>query len=428
MPGAELQLGAYGEQDNYLTGNPQITFFQSIYKRYTNFAIENIEEYFIGEPVFGGKSYVKIGNYGDLINKIYLDVRLPSLNPENDCDFAISWINSIGHALIKKVEIEIGGNIIDTQYGIWMEIWDELTLPAEKKFGYYDMIGKHEYFNITMQQDELHLRIPLNFWFCRNIGLSLPLIALQNNTIKLIFTFSKFEELWISSTADLMPIEKYIKNCKQNDKNCTVKEYFNIISASVFVDYIYLENNERKWFTNNKHYYLIEQVQRNLISVNLSSINNVIDLNFNHPIKELIWVIRDCEFIKKVGGGGNEWFNFSDKPNYIDLPKKDPLDEAILYFEGNYRFWPARKAKYFREIQPYKRHHNIPDNFIYLYSFSLNPEEHQPSGTCNFSRIDNAQLNIKIIEGLTDPEIIIFAQNYNILEIEFGMAGLKYGN
>ena len=140
MPGAELQLGAYGEQDNYLTGNPQITFFQSIYKRYTNFAIENIEEYFIGEPVFGGKSYVKIGNYGDLINKIYLDVRLPSLNPENDCDFAISWINSIGHALIKKVEIEIGGNIIDTQYGIWMEIWDELTLPAEKKFGYYDMV------------------------------------------------------------------------------------------------------------------------------------------------------------------------------------------------------------------------------------------------------------------------------------------------
>lgn len=428
MPGAELQLGAYGEQDHYLTGNPQITYFQAVYKRYTNFAIENIEEVLIGEPIYGGKSYVNLGKYGDLINRIYLDVQLPALNPDNDPDFAISWINSIGHALIQKVEIEIGGNIIDTQYGIWMEIWDELTLPAEKRFGYYDMIGKHDYFNVTMQQGALHLRIPLKFWFCRNVGLSLPIIALQNHTVKLIFTFRKFEELWISSTADLLPIEQCFQNCKQCDKTCTAKEHFSIISASVFVDYIYLEENERKWFVNNKHQYLIEQVQSNLVSVNLTSINNVIELNFNHPVKELIWVIRDCEFIKKVGGGGNEWFNFSNHPNYIDLPKEDPMDEAILYFEGNYRFWPARKAKYFREVQPYKRHHNIPDNFIYVYSFGLNPEEHQPSGTCNFSRLDNVQLNVKIIEGLTDPEIIIFAPNYNILEIEYGMAGLKYAN
>jgi hypothetical protein len=428
MPGAELQLAAYGKQDLHLTGNPQVTFFVAVYKRYTNFAIENIEEYFIGEPVFGGKSYIKLGGYGDLVSKMYLDIILPSLNPNNDPSFAISWVNSIGHALIKKIELEIGGEIIDTQYGIWMEIWDELTLPAEKRFGYYDMIGKHEYFNVTVQQEELHLRVPLKFWFCRNIGLSLPNIALQNSDIRIIVTFSKFDKLWVSSTGDLSPLEPCIANCKSCGKVCTLKEHFNIKKASLFVDYIYLEENERRWFVNNKHQYLIEQVQLNLVSINLTSIDNVIQLNFNHPVKELIWVIRDNFVFTKVKGGGNEWFNFSNKPYYLDLDPEDPMQEAILWLEGNYRFWPPREAKYFREVQPYKRHSNVPDNFIYVYSFSLKPEEFQPSGTCNFSRLDNVQLNVKVVEGLSDPEINIFGPNYNILVIADGLAGLMYGN
>lgn len=428
MPGAELQLAAYGEQDLNLTGNPQITFFVSVYKRHTNFAIENIEEVFIGEPVFGGKSYVDLGRYGDLISKVYLDITLPSLNPNNDPSFAISWVNSIGHALIKKVELEIGGQIIDTQYGMWMEIWDELTLPAEKKFGYYNMIGKHEYFNVTMQQGELHLRIPLKFWFCNNIGLSIPNIALQNSTIRLLITFSDFDQLWVSSTGDLSPIKDCNNNCRNCGKVCTLKEHFNIKKASLFVDYIYLDDDERRWFVNNPHQYLIEQVQRNVVSINLTSIHNVIQLDFSHPVKELIWVIRDCFVFTKVRGGGNEWFNFSNKPLYLGLQPEDPMEEAVLYFEGNYRFYPARNAKYFREVQPYKRHSNVPDNFIYVYSFALKPEEHQPSGTCNFSRLDNVQLNVKVVEGLTDPEINIFAPNYNILIIKEGLAGLKYGN
>ncbi len=290
------------------------------------------------------------------------------------------------------------------------------------------MIGKHEYFNVTIQQGALRLRIPLKFWFCRNIGLSIPQIALQNQTIRLLFTFSDFNELWVSSTGDLTPLEPCIRACKQCGKVCTLAEHFNIISATVFVDYIYLDEPEREFFVHNVHTYLIEQVQRNLISMSLTSIHNVIQLEFNHPVKELIWVIRDCFVFQKVKGGGNEWFNFSDKPYYLDLPAEDPMDEAILWFEGNYRFWPPRKAKYFREVQPYKRHSNIPDNFIYVYSFSLHPEDFQPSGTCNFSRLDNVQLNVKVIEGLIRPEINIFAPNYNILVIKEGMAGLLYGN
>jgi hypothetical protein len=226
----------------------------------------------------------------------------------------------------------------------------------------------------------------------------------------------------------LQPLEECIQGCKHHKGNCTVKEHFNIEKASLFVDYIYLEESERRYFVNTKHTYLIEQVQRNVISINLTSFDNIIQLDFNHPVKELIWIIRDCFVFKKVKGGGNEWFNFSNQPTYLDLPPKDPMKEAIIYFEGNYRFCPPRNAKYFREVEPYKYHTNVPDNFIYVYSFALNPEQHQPSGTCNFSRLDNAQLNIKIIEGMTEPEISIFAPNYNILVIDKGYSGLEYGN
>ena len=417
MPCAELQLAFRGEEDmDYLTGNPQITFFVFVYKRYTNFAIENIEEVLEGNPMFGGKSYVKLGRYGDLISKMYLDVVLPSLNPTNNPSYAISWVNSIGHALIKKLELEIGGNIIDTQYGIFMEINDELTIPSEKKYGYYDMIGKHSYFNVTMQQKQLHLRIPLFFWFCTNIGLSLPNIALQNSEIRLIITFNDFNQLWVSSTGKLTPFI--------NPKEIS------ITSVNLLTDYIFLDDDERRLFVSKPHQYLIEQVSRNYITTSLNATNNIIQLDeFEHPVKELIWVFRRCSSINNhVPGGGNELFNFSDRPTYLSLQQEDPMTSAIIYFEGNYRFWPARDAKYFREVEPYSRHHNIPDNFIYIYSFSLKPDEDQPTGTCNFSKIDNSQLNVIIKETVTnDIDIHIFAPCYNILIIDGGMACLKYG-
>jgi len=423
MPGAELQLAAYGKQDLELTGKPQISYFVAVYKRYTNFAIENVEEVLIGHAVFGSKCYVKLGRYGDLISKIYLDIELPALNPNLDPSFAVSWINGIGHAIIKSTSIEIGGIIIDKQYGLWMEIWNELTLPREKKWGYYNMIGKHDYFNVTMQQGALRLRVPLQFWFCNNIGLALPTIALQNMEVKLLVEFEKFDNLWVSSTGNLD-----IACPKTAKRNQDIQQHFQIKQALCYVDYIYLDDDERRWFVNTKHKYLIEQVYTNVYSSDLTSVDNVIELEFNHPVKELIWVIRDCVSLAKTNGGGNEIFNFSDKPYYLDLPHNDPMIEAIIYMEGKWRFWPARDAKYFREIEPYKYHSNIPDNFIYVYSFSLDPENKQPSGSCDFSMLDNIQLNVKIRDDMTQPQINIFAPNYNILIIENGMAGLRYND
>lgn len=417
MPGALLQLAAYGVQDIYLTGNPQITFFVMVYKRHTNFAIECRELLFTGEANFGKRFYCKIERFGDLIGEMYLNVKLPDLNASATGDIVRSWVNSIGHALILNTEVEIGGTVVDKQYGQWLEIWSELTLPAEKKFAYNVMIGRHDNFNATTQGGPLHLRVPLQFWFCRNKGLMLPLIALQNAEVRINFEFRQFDELWISSNPD----DKIVQG------ECT-----NIVYASMMIDYVYLEDDERRFFAQNPHFYLIEQLQMHSEALLSEKSDNVLNLDqFNHPSKELIWVIQNSTILDKRTHGGNEWFNFSDRPfgnlsgpGGGDTPK-DNLQKAVLQINGQNRFeW--REAEFFRIMEPYKYHLRVPNNFIYVYSFGFCPEEHQPSGTCNFSRIDNLTLNVDIISGLTRPVIFIYAPCYNIMSIAGGLMGIKY--
>lgn len=416
MPGALLQLAAYGVQDIYLTGNPQITFFVMVYKRHTNFAIECKEQLFTGEPDFGKRFYCNIQRIGDLIGEIYLNVRLPELD-DGTGGTRVSWVNSIGHALILNVELEIGGEIIDKHYGQWLEIWSELTLPAEKRFGYDHMIGKHQNFNATTQGGALNLRIPLQFWFCKNKGLMLPLIALQNSEVNIHFEFRRFEDLWISSDPN------YVFDC---DKH--------IERARLMVDYVFLEDAERRFFAKSAHFYLIEQVQMHSEGLLAEKSDNVINLDqFNHPCKELVWVIQTTTILQKSAHGGNEWFNFSDRPyGALTGPAGgsnagDNMLKAVFQINGQDRF-DKEDAEYFRVVEPYKYHLRTPNNFIYVYSFGFCPEEHQPSGTCNFSRIDNATLNVDIINGLENPAIFIYAPCYNIMSISGGIVGLKYND
>lgn len=415
MPGTDIQLAAYGRQDLNLTGNPQVSYFKTIYKRYTNFAIENVQLMLNGNLDYGTRCEVTFNqkSTGDLLYRLFLNIELPSLNPNNVENFYASWTNAIGHAIIKSARINIGGNDIDIQYGLWLEIWNELTLTEEQKYGYYDMVGKHKNFNVTTQPGPLLLRIPLQFWFCRNLGLALPIVALQHHEVKLIIEFSNFNELWISSTGYLP---------------CPASSY-KMLNVYCFADYIFLDEDEKRWFAQNNHRYLIDLTYGNVISTDLTSTYNIIQLeSFNHPVKELIWVIRDCIVFARVPGGGNEWFNFSNLPYYLNQPVKDPLEDSVIYIEGKERFWPPRKAKYFREEEAYKYHSNIPDNFIYIYSFGFYPEKYQPSGTCNFSMLDNVQLNVKVITELTNPQIFIFAPYYNILIVENGISGILYKN
>ena len=432
MTGGLLQLAAYGAQDIYLTGNPQITYFVGVYRRHTNFAIQSVPQYFIGNADFGQKVYCLVDRIGDLINAMFLRVKLPDISQYNYNDDAGNlveyyWVNSIGHAIIKIIDVEIGGVVVDRQYGLWMEIWGELSTPPGKKAGYNSMIGKSDYPVNLNNGGSLDLYVPIYFWFCRNVGLSLPLIAIQSQEVRFNVTFRQYQELIISTTG--VPI-------------ITNNNPLEITQTWLDIDYIFLEDDERKVFAKNNHQYLIEQLQVYATSLTsnglrqdptdpnkmtrIPDLNQNILLDFNHPVKELYWVIQNSTVLSVYPYGGNEWYNFSTE-SYKNgkINGTDPMLRGKLIFEGQELF-DTKDAKFFRTVVPYQRHTNVPNNFIYLYSFSLNPEEFQPSGACNFSRIDSQMLYLEISDQLIDPIITIFASNYNILNISGGMAGIEY--
>jgi len=354
MAGGLMQLVAYGAQDVYITGDPQITFFKVAYKRHTNFAMESIEQTFNGDAGTGKRTACIISRNGDLISGMHLQMKLADNHVERVGKFS---------DYITSVEVEIGGQRVDKHYGRWMDIYSELSTSTDK-LGPLDAMlsgGSGEY-----------VFVPLQFWFNRNVGNALPLIALQYHEVKINIEFA----------ADA-PFQG---------------------SASLFVDYIYLDQEERKRFAQQSHEYLIEQLQHPGAE-SLNGANNKDRLNFNHPVKELVWVAEGVE------GRLAEAF-----------------DSAKLQLNGHDRF-SERPGKYFTAMQPYQCHTSMPVNQdVYVYSFSLNPEAHQPSGTCNFSRIDNATLNLVTAANAQQASLYVFAINYNILRIVSGMGGLAYSN
>ena len=506
MGGGLLQLVVKGNQDVHLTGNPQITFFKKVHKQHTNFAMESIEQHFNGTVDFGRKLNCIISKNGDLIHKMYLCIVLPKIDCETSSENKFRWLNWIGHNIIKKVHIEIGGQIIDEHYGEWMHIWNELSQDKGKQEGYANMVGNVPRLTQVIQGNnnsdkssstipETTLYIPLQFWFCNSPGLALPLIALQYNEVKIVVELN-------DSTSCCWAYGKY-KNSPPS-----------LINASLFIDYIYLDTVERRNFAQQKHEYLIEQLQFNGQEI-LNTQTNKIKLNFNHPVKELVWVVQPISNIDisyTANLGGPQFFNFTDNidstyfsgtpndplgggmsggnsnniswglpitnnatiindsnlntisaplsgqsnntqlsnngfhsittnsihtetlgANNVNLPLYDsgynPILSCKIQINGHDRF-SKRDGRYFNLVQPYQHHTNIPSTGINMYSFSLKPEDHQPSGSCNFSKVDTSNL----LFTLTTNSVIlqrkcnirIYAVNYNILAIDAGMGRLAY--
>ena len=458
MGGGLMQLVAYGAQDIYLTGNPQITFFKVVYRRHTNFSMEAIEQTFNGSADFGKRVTCTVSRNGDLMHRVYLQVTVPQVSVDDGKTFR--WLNHLGHVLIKYAEVEIGGQRIDKHYGDWLHIWNELSQEAGKKAGYANMIGNVPALtaettgaatNNTLVP-EMDLYIPLEFWFCRNPGLALPLIALQYHEVKINIEFRAASDCCAGESSGL-----------------------SLAAASLFVDYIYLDTDERRRFAQVSHEYLIEQVQFTG-DESVSSVSNKIKLNFNHPCKELIWVVQKDSVLLDTAAGGKQWFNYtdavdasplsgnpsdpyggdivlavqsteaqanSDYPsstgvvkdvNTVQWVNKDtgfnPVFSAKLQLNGHDRF-SERMGRYFNLVQPYQHHTNVPKTGINVYSFGLKPEEHQPSGTCNMSRIDNATLQLTLTAATVDQDdakVRVYATNYNVLRIMSGMGGLAYSN
>ena len=443
MGGGLLQIAAYGAQDVYLTGDPQITFFKVVYRRHTNFSMEAIQQHFSGKIGFG-KSDISttISRNGDLINSMYLQVTLPP------APNGWTWIDSVGHRLIKSVRINLGGDTIDEHNGRWLEIWDQLTHDATSKDAYSQMTGKQGIFGHHDGGQQL-LFIPLMFWFNRNPGLSLPLIALQYHEVKVVIDFEDLPKLVTAPAAgnwsanSINDVEKggpYGSNtATQTTDSAGLAPYTDAVAwaaklqvlssefkCELYVDYVYLDTEERKRFSQMSHEYLIDQLQIQGKET-ITSYNHRCKLNFNHPVKELIWVFEPPEnpgngtagILPKYASG----YYSGDATEETFLPLRRNvfghfgqaqhntavlswLKDAKLQINGHDRF-TTRPGEYFSRVQPWQHHSGSPSVPIFVYSFALRPEEFQPSGTCNFSRIDNAYLEVNLRKLLGDHDYSI---------------------
>ena len=408
MTGGLLQLVSVGTQGQHLTSNPQISFFKQVHKKHTNFSIETIPLQFSQVTNFGSKSTCKIRRHGDLLHKCILEIILPELNEGT----GVEWTNGIGNALIKEVQLLIGGEIVDRMDGQLLDIYSEFYLEEGKRATYHKMIGYHKNFdyNGTDNNHAMRLFIPLEFWFCRNIGSALPLVSMQYHDVEIQVEFRKLSECY-----------------NPHDANVNVTK---ITSCRLYADYIYLDIDERKEFAKRSHEYLITQHQKNLNnSLKYTQKNAKIDLTFNHPVKSLFWFVKTLQSDQE-----NYWFDYDPrKTNGTTFTQANMIqfvDSVSLLLNGQERF-QKRSGEFFRYIEPYKRCRNIPDyKNIYNYNFGFNTAQFQPNGYLNFSRIDNAQLILDIVDNNTVNDdtlnITIYAVNYNVLKIHSGMGGVLY--
>lgn len=416
MPGGALLLVVRGASDIPLTGTPEMSLFKCVYRRHTPFSYENVRQYFTGEPGFGKKAFVSLSRRGDLVGRMYLELTLPNLNvdPEANPDYVVSWVNGIGNFLIREVEVQIGSVTFDKQYGQWLQIWHELSLPDEKKPAYYYLTGYQTTFTPATQPGPIKLRVPLNFWFNNNIGLALPLIQLTSQEVHISFTFQDFESCWVSNTGNPPglggPDSSEISGLKF--ENCWLS-----------VDYYFLGQEERIRFANEKSVeVLIPQHQVSVFPI--ANTDENLFLPFTRPVKEIVWIFQSA-LEENDPVRSKDPFDFSNGA----LIPGDPMNEARIWVNGEEIFRDFRDNIYFRVLQPYQYHTSTPlHNYIYVYSWAQYPEAWQPSGTLDFSATDSVMLQVHVPSEVSGPGAVcnVYGVNYNWMTIKDGMAYLAW--
>lgn len=511
MTGGLIQLVAYGVEDIFLTKDPQITYFKVVYRRHTNFSIEMMTQQFSNKGNFGKKVSATISRAGDLIHRMYLLVTLPKVpkffndDSTEDKITKFAWTRRIGYALIRSIEIDIGGQIIDKHYGDWLNIWHELGIKQTR--GLSNLIGDlPEVYNFSNGKNKYELCIPINFWFCRTIGLALPIICLQYSEVRINVEFNDLDKCqiigpthYIKLDDDLVNFAPYEYISQTIDQQTThgqfmyfdiedKKLYYNKISGSGFygltytsllddattkslvrddnnkqymisgslsgvrvipgineiervsrnntirglslrntsilVEYIYLDEDERKRFAREKHEYLIEQVQYTGQKT-IDSSSRSVKMGFQHPCKEIIWVLQKQSYIDR-----NDHFNYTDSFKWDkDRPVGlNNIKRATVMINGIQRQM-ENTGSYYNWVQSYQHHKNSPMEGINCYSFALEPENLQPSGSCNLSKIDNFNLDF-ITDTHTNFDNLSkfrgYGLGYNILRIAHGLCGLVF--
>ena len=481
-----LILVSVGKENIYLSAQPEITFFKIAYKRHTNYSIEPTPQYFKTTPDFGRKCTVNVAKNADLMGQIYLYIELPDIIKENS-QKKFAWVKKIGLALINYIEIEIGGTIIDRHYGDWLNIWNEMTIGMGHRKSYDKMIGNiKELYEYSDNKPTHNLYIPLSFWFCQDTGLCLPLIALSHHDIKIHVDFNNIESCYkvspshyINVTNNFCILEQgeqfyqiyqndkiigefiYFDQLNQkifynpikgkfkvpiNDQDTKLKlqgektkfelfiksntlvvedeDYFKFIKPSfiksyLLVNYIYLDNFERYNFLNNSHEYLIPVIQTIPEQI-ISSINSIYKIPFINPIKFIAW-----RSILKSNIEAKDFFNYSTYPN----TNKDYLIINNSLLINSIKRMELDSNQYYTNIPIYQSKIMNKQFGVYYYSFGLNPTELQPSGTMNFSKIDDSYLQFKMnpIVNYQNPIIVrCYGIQYNLFRVSHGIGGLGF--
>jgi hypothetical protein len=417
MTGGLLQIVASGAQDVYLTGNPQITFFKVVYRRHTNFSLESIQQFFRNENNldFGKSTYSVLERKADLMSGAVLELTLPALDQTQGDSTFVNWVDGIGNAILNSVQVKIGGYTVDTQSGEWMDINSQYNVSKDKRTAYDEMLG---YSPKNISTSDLTLHIPLNFWFT-NPGLALPIEALQYHDVEIYFNFANLADMIVSdSTSSITnPI---------TTTGGTVK----FLDCKLYVDYIYLDTEEKRRIIQTSHEYLIEQVQiLNSENIFTNDTSRKFDLFLKHPVKSLYWVISNNQYTTTgTISPNNQPLNYNADNNSATDNTKDTFKSMKLLFNGSDRF-SERPATYFRLTQPFQYFKCCPNKKIYSYTFALRPYDLQPSGSCNFSRIDNVKMNMTFNSTLqtTSPsKLKVYAVNYNVLRVMNGMSSVVF--
>lgn len=485
-----LLLVSIGKENLYISGQPEITFFKIAYKRYTNYSIEPTPQYFKSTPDFGRRCTINVAKNADLIGMSYIYVELPYIQYENTLNQnkQFAWVNKIGLALINFIEIEIGGTIIERHYGDWLNIWNEITVSTGHKSAYNKMIGNISELTSYSKIKKLYkLYIPLSFWFCQDTGLALPLIALAHNDVKIHVEFNNVEKCYTISPSYYITINesfclfspgeifyqnyqnskivgefisydpisqklyynpqkgKFVVGTTANDTNLVLtgitsnytvniqpnsvvvrdEDYFkfnkpSLVNAYLIINYIYLDNFERFNFINNPHEYLIPIVQ-NIPEQTIYSTNSVYKLPFVNPIKIIFW-----RGILAANITRNDWFNYTTYPYTTDA--EDIVNKNNLVINSINRM-DLDSIEYYTYLQNFQNKFKPHQKGIYSYSFALYPLDLQPSGSLNFSKIDDAYILFKlnkVINYQNPVNIKAYGIQYNILRTSNGIGGLQF--
>lgn len=394
MPGATLQLAGVGTHDTYLTANPELNHFKYRYFRYVNFATEVVPLLFSEGGGFGKKFTAEIPYRGHFLSKLFLKIRLPKLQ-KVDGEF-VCWTDSLGYALINTAEFEINGGVVDRLYGYFLDMYDEFT-TGNLDSGRRNMILKSDVFISTRNnaKEDIELIVPLDFWFSKQLNLSLPLFLINTSKLRVNFNFRKFSEL-VHWDGTIPPDEPQL-------------------DIELFGEYLYVDDTLLDTLGGDRSY-LIEQTQFNEIEQIGENISSYIsELKFNYNVKEIIF-----GFVEKGSIDNNDLFNFSRRSDNLSL-----LQSATLLLDGKERF-PNLPESYLRLAFPKSVHSYVPSKYIYCIPFCAKPEMNQPSGSLNFGSYNSIALALKMRNGNDTCKMFTFAVSFNLFKISNGVPYLEY--